>query len=387
MTGGMLDIRLVAGRDELLEFIQLPRILYAGAAGFVPPLDIERLEFLDPARAAFFAQGRAAYWIARRNGRAVGRISAQIDELAIKTWGARIGTFGALDAVDDRATVAALLDVAARWLAEAGMVRIRGPLTLSMSGEVGAQLDGQEHGPLVLMPWHPAYLAAHIEVAGLAKAKDVHSYTLTMDKAFGRRFAVDIAAEPPPRPGFTFRHLDMKNLARDTEIIRNVYNDAWHDNWGHVPLSQTETAELAKALRFLIKADYGVIVEFNGEPVGVGLLMPNVFELLTGLDGRLLPFNWLRVAWRFLRHRCVHGRVAIFGVKRAIRDGRYGAGHSVVAMRLIMRSLLQGAWQNGFRLIDMGWILEDNRVRKIPEQYGAVLTKRYRIFERDCATR
>jgi hypothetical protein len=83
----------------------------------------------------------------------------------------------------------------------------------------------------------------------------------------------------------------------------------------------------------------------------------------------------------------VHGRVAIFGVKRAIRDGRYGAGHSVVAMRLIMRSLLQGAWQNGFRLIDMGWILEDNRVRKIPEQYGAVLTKRYRIFERDCATR
>jgi hypothetical protein len=176
----------------------------------------------------------------------------------------------------------------------------------------------------------------------------------------------------------------MKNLARDTEIVRAVYNDAWHDNWGHVPLSREETAELAKSLRFLIKADYGVIVAFNGEPVGVGLLIPNVFELLADLDGRLVPFGWARLVRRLLAQRCRHARVAVFGVKRAIRDRSYGAGDSVLAMRLIMRSLLQGAWRHGFRVIDMGWILEDNRVRKIPEQYGAVLTKRYRIYERTC---
>jgi hypothetical protein len=236
------------------------------------------------------------------------------------------------------------------------------------------------------MPWHPAYLARHIEAAGLVKAKDVLSYTLSMDEDFGRRFAVDIAAEPPPRPGITFRHLDMRRLARDTEIIRNVYNDAWHDNWGHVPLSQEETAELASSLRFLIKADYGAIVELHGEPVGVGLLIPNIFELLHGLDGRLLPFNWASLIWRLCTRGCRHGRVAIFGVKRAVRDGRLSAANSVLVMRLIMRSLLHGAWRRGFRLIDMGWILEDNRVRKIPEQYGAVVSKRYRIYERPCAT-
>jgi hypothetical protein len=380
----MIDIAPVTCRRDLLEFIRLPRMLYAGMAGFVPPLDFERLEFLDPRRAAFFTHGRACYWIVRRDGRAVGRIAAQVDDLALEAWREPIGCFGALDAIDDRETVATLLDTAARWLAEAGMARMRGPLTLSINGEVGVQLDGQEHGSLILMPWHPPYLAAHIEAAGFAKAKDVLSYTLDMDEDFGRRFAVDIAADPPPRPGITLRHLDMKNLARDTETVRNVYNDAWHDNWGQVPLSQTEAAELAKSLRYLIKPEYGVIVEFEGTPVGVGLLIPNIFELIAGLDGRLLPFNWSRLLWRLFTRRCLHGRVILFGVRREIRNSGYGAGHSVLAMRLIMRSLLQGAWQNGFRLIDMGWILEDNRVRKIPEQYGASVTKRYRIYERHC---
>lgn len=380
----MLEIRPVAGRRELLEFVRLPRTIYSGLAGFAAPLDFERLEFFDPRRAAIFAHARACYWIARRNGRPVGRISAQVDDRAIAAWGEPIGCFGALDAVDDRETVAALLDAAAGWLAEAGMARMRGPLTLSMSGEVGVQLDGQEHGSLVLMPWHPAYLAAHIEAAGFAKAKEVVSYTLTMDADFDRRFAVKIAANAPSRAGIAVRHLDMRNLARDAEIIRNVYNDAWHNNWGHVPISARETEELARSLRILIKADCGAIVEIDGEPVGVGLVIPNIYEFSAGLDGRLLPLNWLRLAWRFLSRKGVHGRFILFGVRRNIREGRGGAGHSVLVMRLITRSLLQGAWRYGFRHVDMGWILEDNPVRKIAEQSGAVLTRRYGIYERPC---
>jgi hypothetical protein len=254
-----------------------------------------------------------------------------------------------------------------------------------MNGEVGVQIDGQERGSLVLMPWHPPYLAAHIEAAGFAKAKDVLSYTLNMDEDFGRRFAVDIDAEPPPRAGIVSRHLDMAQLPRDADIVRAVYNDAWHGNWGHVPLSEVEAAELAKTLRFLIKPEYGAIVMFEGTPVGVGLLIPNIFEIISGFRGRLLPLNWLRLLWRLFTRRWVHGRVILFGVRRDIRDGRYRAGDSVLVMRLLMRSLLHGAWRNGFRLIDMGWILEDNRVRKIPEQYGAALTTRYRIYERSCA--
>jgi hypothetical protein len=380
----MLEIEVVAGRRALREFVRLPRTIYEGLPGFVAPLDIERMEHFSPGRAAFFAHGRACYWIARHQGRTVGRISAQVDELATAAWGAPTGCFGALDSIDDRETIAALLETAARWLAAAGMTRMRGPLTLSMHGEVGVQIDGQPHGSLVLMPWHPPYLAAYIEAAGFAKAKDVLSYTLNMDEDFGRRFAVDIDAEPPPRAGIVCRHLDMANLARDAHIVRAVYNDAWHGNWGQVPLSEREADELAKSLRFLIRPEYGAIVEFEGTPVGVGLLVPNIFELIAGFHGRLLPFNGLRLVWRLFTHRWVHGRVILFGVRRDIRDGRYRAADSVLVMRLIMRSLLHGAWSNGFRLIDMGWILEDNRVRKIPEQYGAAATTRYRIYERSC---
>ncbi|MCC2111230.1 MAG: hypothetical protein KDJ16_04270, partial [Hyphomicrobiales bacterium] len=257
-----LEIRPVAGRRDLARFIRLPRTLYRGLPGYRPRLDYEQRQVLDPRRGPFFSHGRARYWLAWRNGRAIGRISAQFDDLAPLVDGNKPGFFGCLDAIDDAGLVAALLAVAERWLVDNGADFIRGPFTLSINGESGLMLSGQTSAPMVLMGWAPAYLAGHVEAAGYRLAKQLYAYRLALSREENAHAAALRNRLIAGR--IALRGLDMTNLAGEAEMMRTVFNDAWADNWGFTPMAAPETDTLLRSMRPVLFSDCCVVCERAG---------------------------------------------------------------------------------------------------------------------------
>jgi hypothetical protein len=375
----MLTIDPVGSRKDLLTFARLPRQLYRDLPGFVPPLDFERLELLDPKRTPFFGHGEACYWIARQQGQPVGRISAQVDHLSDTTGSAdaRIGLFGCLDAVDDHTVVQALVDRAETWLAERGIDRMRGPFVLSINGESGLQVEGQEHGAMVLMPWHPSYLAEHVTRCGLTPAKDLLAYTFALE-----HFNSDVATRLRSRVNahqITVRGLDLKNLDREAAIVCELFNNAWSRNWGFTPLTLGELKAMTKGMRPFLYPESAVFVEVKGEPVAFALLLPNLYEIVGDLGGRLLPLNWLRLAWRTWRRPFRSCRMLLLGVHDRIRQSVLGA----VVPQLLIAELVERGRRYQMTSLEASWILEDNmNVRSLIEANGAICTKRYRVYEK-----
>ena len=211
-----LGIERVRTPAQLREFIVLPRLIYDGMPGFVPPLDYERRQMLDPRHNPFFSHGHAAYWIARRNGRPLGRISAQIDLAAVGPDASDVGLFGCLDAIDDGDVVNALFKAAEAWLRQQGRRIARGPFLLSINGEFGLLLDGQLEPPMTLLPWHPAYLDSRVRNAGYTLARSLYCFDYrSADFPPARR--VEMLSNVRARAGITTRDIRLDHLDADME--------------------------------------------------------------------------------------------------------------------------------------------------------------------------
>ena len=363
-------------------FLQLPRHLYRGMPGFVAPLDLERHGLLHPKAASFFAHGRAQYFLALRGRTRVGRISAQVDPAAIERWNAQVGLFGALDAVDDPEVVTALMAAAEAWLKAEGMTALRGPYTPSPNGESGLLVEGQRERAMLLSPWHPPYLGGLVERAGLRKVKDLLAYELAIGPAAE-------AAHPMPRArlragtsGLTVRELRPKQLAEDAAIMGRLYNDAWHDNWGFVPITDADVAGLVKELKPVIRPEHLVMVERDREPVGFALILPNLYDIVGDLGGRPSPLGWAKLATRLLRYRFRSGRVILLGIARSLQGTTLGA----IMPSLIIAELMRRGRTMPFRSVELGWILEDNMpMRRLIERLSPRPNKVFRLYERSLA--
>ena len=366
---------------QLRVFLQLPRRLYAGMPGFVPPLDLERRGMFHPKTAPFFAQGRARYFLAIRDGRVVGRISAQIDPVTMEQWGGRIGLFGALDAANDAQAVAALLEQAAGWLKAEGMERARGPYALAPNGEAGLLVEGERERTVLMSPWHPAYLGPLVERAGWSKVKDLLSYELAIGPEAEAALPVGRSRllEADAARGITVRRLSRKHLARDAAIMGQLYNDAWADNWGFVPITKPDIAAMVKELKPMIRPEHLVLVERDGVPVGFALVLPNIYDIVGDLGGAPSPLGWIRLVSRLLRNRFTSGRVILLGIAAALRGTTLGA----MMPSLIIAELMRRGRDMPFRTVELGWILEDNmRMRRLIERLSPKPNKVFRLYER-----
>jgi hypothetical protein len=367
-------IEEVRTRHDLSCFVRIPRDLYHGLPGFSPPLELAQRELLDPRRSPFFAHADGQLFLARdSSGRAIGRITAHFDRLTPPDR-AHIGHFGALDAVDDPSVVAALIDAARQWHARRGRRVLQGPYTYSINEEAGLMVEGQEKGDMILMPWHPAWLGPHVEAAGLSPVKDLLAYSVPFDEALG--WTTDKAARLARASRVTPRPLDLWNLKGEAEIMTELYNAAWQDNWGFVPLVPEELHTLLRIMWPVMKPNYGAILEVQGRPVAFALGLPNAYRLFEGFGGRLMPFNWARLVARLFTHRFQSYRVTLLGVAKDLRDTLLGSTLPVVAVfSLVTTNDLAGE-------IEMSWVLDDNvRMRRMIENVGGKVSKRYRIYE------
>jgi len=374
-TEGPVEIVEVRSRRDREDFIRLPGRLAAGDPAWVEPLHFERRQFLDPRHNPVFEHSRVRLWLARRGGRAVGRLSAQIDELAPPAEGRRVGFFGMPDARDD-AALAALFETAEAWLRAEGAEVARGPFGLSVNQVSGLLVDGFEEPPSVMMDHHAPWLGPAVERRGYAKARDLLAYRV--DPAGRFPAAMRRAAE---RAGhdIAVRPLDPRRFEAEIHAVTEVFNDAWSDNWGFVPMTEAEIAAMAKELRPILPPDFVRIAERDGRAVGFSVMLPNVNEAAADLGGRLLPFGWARLLWRLKVSGVRSARVPLMGVRREVSGTPAG---KLLPIRLI--DALHGpALKRGVREIEMSWLLEENRgVRRLVEALGSRLAKTYRIYEK-----
>jgi hypothetical protein len=371
-----IDIIPVQGSPLLDRFIRLPERLHSNDPHYIAPLHLERKDALTP-KNPFFGHAEVQFWIARRDGRDVGRISAQIDHQALAIRPDAAGQFGLLAAEDDPAIFRALLATAGDWLRAHGMKRIQGPFNLNINEEIGLLVDGFDTPPMLLMGHDKPYIGKRLEEQGFAKEKDVYAYLydITVDLPAGARRLLE---RPLPKE-LTVRRIDFKRYNEEIRTITEIFNDAWLNNWGFVPLTETETDYLAKSLKPLLDPRLANIVERDGEPVGFLVGLPNLNEAIRDLGGKLLPFGWAKLLWRLKVSGVKTARVPLMGIKRSASHGVIGS----LLPFLLIDAVRKEALRMGFTHIELSWILEDNMpMRRINESLGSVAYKTYRIYEK-----
>jgi len=378
---GALTLKAVETSAEREAFIRLPWAIYRDDPAWIPPLLLERREHLDPRRNPFFENAEARFWLALRGGRPVGRISAQVNHAYLARYNDATGHFGMLEAEDDPQVFRLLTKAAEDWLRQQGMRRVVGPFNLSINEESGLLIDGFEHPPAMLMGHARPYYAGHLEALGYAKAKDLICYWY------------DAKVEPPASVTYmlrktarseqmTVRALDMRRYEEDLAAIMDIFNDAWSDNWGFVPMSPGELKHMAKSLKPIVKPETITIAELRGKPVAMAIGLPNVNEAIADLDGRLLPFGWLKLLWRLKVKTPKTARVPLMGVRKAYHTSMLGAALAIGVIDSMRRAQVAGGAEGG----ELSWILEDNmRMRRMIEQMGGVAYKTYRVYRRGLA--
>jgi hypothetical protein len=376
LASGNIRLEPVADRAGLRRFVALTRAIYADDPHWVQPLTVERLDHLDAARNPFMRAIEVRYWLASRSGAPVGRISAQVNRRHLERHRDATGQFGFLEAVDDPDVFATLLAAAEGWLRERGMARITGPFSLSINDECGLLVDGFDTPPSMMMGHARPYCAPRLEALGYAKAKDLIAYdvdaTVPWPEATRR-----LVARAERMPGVRIRNLDMRRYREEIRSIVHIFNDAWAGNWGFIPFGEDEAAYLARSIRPLVDADSFAIGELDGEPVGMTVTLPNLNEAIAGLDGRLLPFGWLRMLWRLKVRGVRSGRMPLMGIAKRLQGTTKGAAIALGMIERIRRHYRKLGYRHG----ELSWILEDNRaVQAVIAATAAVPYKRYRIY-------
>jgi GNAT superfamily N-acetyltransferase len=373
-----VTIRPVRTRRQRKRFVKVPFRLHRDHPQWVPPLIFERMQFLDPRKNPWFHHGEAELFIAERDGEPVGRISAHLDRRWDEYQGGSDAMFGFFETTEDPEVSRALLEAASEWAGEKGRHRLLGPMDFTTNDEIGILIEGFERRPMILEPWHPPHYAELIEAEGFSKAMDVLMWEAWFgDLKEGERFdpAIHAAAEKAlHEEGIVIRNMRKREMADEVRRFMDVYNDAWGDNWGFVPVTDEEVEFQAKNLKQVVDEDWTFIAEKDGETIGAGLTLPDINQVMAKLNGRLLPFGWAR----FLlgKRKIDQLRVFALGVKRDYR-------HSGVAAGLYLKHLETAAQPEQIGGGEMGWILETNEpMNRAMEGMGGKVVKRYRIFER-----
>jgi hypothetical protein len=378
-----IDIIPVKTRAQRREFVDLAYRLNDGDPNWVPPLRGEAMDLITPGKNPWFGHGKAQLFLARRNERTVGRISAHIDTLALEQpveqgMGPGTGNWGMFEAED--AEVAALLMTTAEdWLRKQGMHRSLGPLSLSIWDEPGLLTTGHDHPPTVMMGHNRPQYQGWIEATGQTPVKQLSTFEVRIDKGFSERVA-RIVATGEKSGRVTVRRVDKSNFDAEAALILGILNDAWSGNWGFVPLTDAEIAHVGKKLKPIVFEDLIRIGEVDGEPVAFMLVLPDINEKIASFNGSLFPFNWARLLWWLRKPKVRTMRVPLMGVLRKMQSSRYASMLAFMMVEYIRRDAVAnfGASRGEF-----GWVLDDNQgMNAIAEGIDGKVNKVYTLYEK-----
>ena len=371
-----LEVRPVAGKSDLERFVRLPLALYRNEPRWVAPLLSDVRKRLDRKRNPFFAHAEAEYFLAWRDGRPVGRITAQVDRNFNAHQDNDWGLWGFFESEDDPETAGALLAAAEAWLRERGRDRMVGPMDFTTNDECGLLIEGHDRPAIILATWQHPYYEGLIEAAGHVKAMDLLMWSLHIsDRDRVHPGIWEAAAKVETEHGIVCRPMRKRDLDAEVSAFLEVYNAAWEKNWGAVPLSAEEAHHYAHDLRPVLDENWAMIAERKdtGEVVGAALTLPDFNQVLAHLNGRLLPFGWVKAV--YWRRKIDAVRVFALGVKPEYQ-------HTGVAARFYQMHF-ESAARTRQKQGEMGWILETNKpMNRAMEGMGGEIVRRFRLYER-----
>lgn len=373
-----IELSRVSSNRERDAFIKFPWRIYKDDPAWVPPLILERKEFLNRDKHPFYLHGDAELFLARRGGEIVGRIMASDDPNYNTLHGANVGCFGLLECVDDVQVASALFDAASDWLRGKGRSEVMGPIDYSTNYVCALLIAGFEHPPMLLTSHNPPYYASLIERCGFSQTKDWYAWWFDNPIAAAKRLRR--IASRFGESGVIIRPIDMKNLAAESTRLRAIYNTAWEKNWGFVPFTEAEFKHLVAELKPVAVPEFVLIAEVNGEPAGFILGMPDINAALKHINGRLttfgLPIGLMKLL--YYKSRVRTGRLIALGVVPKFR--RHG-----IAEQLVLRIMQEGMVKRGLKT-ELSMTLDDNHlINRFLEAIGARRYKTYRIYSRAIA--
>lgn len=366
-----IAVEPIASSSDQKQFIKLPWKIYHDEPCWVPPLLMDRKKLMDREKNPFYRHAEAEFFLARKDGAVVGRIGAIVNHNHNKEHHDSVGFFGFFESTNDQAVADALFRTAKEWLKSRGMTTMRGPVSPSVNDEYGLLIDGFDKLPFVLMPYNPSYYVSLVDSAGLKKIKDLYAYHVEDKKVFSGKLArvVDTLYK---REGLHFRSLDMRNFKQEVETLKDLYNRAWQYNWGAVPMTDEEFESMAKDLKPVVVPELVVIAEYQGQPIGFALSLPDLnIALKHNRSGYLLP--GLYCLYRY-RKQIRQIRIIVLGVvPERLKTGAGG---------ILLYETARRAVEQGYPTGEASWVLEDNvMMTRSAEMMNATREKTYRIYE------
>lgn len=376
-----MTVTPVMTRRERAAFIDLAYRLNAGDPNWVPPLRADVAELLDPARNPFFEHAEVQLFLAWRDGRPVGRISAHIDHLALaqpaeQGMGPGTGNWGLFEAEDEQ-VARALISAAEGWLRSRGMVRVLAPISLSIWDEPGLLVKGHGQPPVIMMGHHSPAYQGWIEALGYARAKSLLTFELPVEHGFPP-LVNRIVASGEKNPRIRIREADTSRVREEADTLFRILNDAWSSNWGFVPITENEVRYVSRKMAPLVRPDLLRFAELDGEPVAFMLTFPDINAVIKPFAGHLLPFNWIRLLRWVRRPRSDRMRVPLMGVVRQLQSSRLASQLAFMMIEYIRRSAVPNY---GAKSAEIGWILEDNQgMVAIAEAIDSKTNREYAIY-------
>ena len=369
-----IEIKTVKSNKDLMSFIKLQWKMNANDPQWVPPLLSDRKKLLDKKKNPFFQHAEMEMFIAYQDGEPVGRIAAITNENHNKFQEDNAGFYGFYECIDDQEVSDTLFQSAEAWLKEKGKDKMVGPMNPSTNDEAGLLIEGFETPPYVLMCHNPAYYEKLHDNYGLSKAKDLYAWHLDIRGLDLPDKIVRVAEASAKKYGLKIRNVKIKNLDKELQLIREIYNDAWSRNWGFVPLTYDEIGHLAADLRQIIREEFVLMAEKDGRPIGFLLTLPNINEILVKIpDGKLFPTGIFKLLTGLKKIQSV--RVITLGV---VKDYQHIGLGTILYTEIFLRAQRMGIIGG-----EMSWILEDNDAMNRPiELLGSTKYKTYRVYEK-----
>ncbi len=367
-----LEVRPVAGKREFKQFINYQYDRNRADARFIPPLRLGEIDKLTPRKNPFFAHADVELFLAYRGGRVAGRIAAIDDRLHNETHGDNIAAFGFFEA-DDAVVSRELLGHVEAWARAKGRSAVRGPLNPSLNESAGLLVDGFDTDPMLMMPRNPQDYAAFIEGAGYAKVKDLYAWIYDLSREIPTLYH-RMAERVKKECGISVRPFDLKEFARETDRLREIYCGAWERNWGFVAPTEAEFKRIATEMKPIFDTRCAVLAEAGGKPVACAVAVPDINQALRGTDGRLFPLGLIRLLGR---KRIVDQlRLLLLGVLPEYRNvGIFPV--LICELHALVRK------QTSFKRVEFSWVLEDNhQINQVVERLGAVRYQTYRIYQK-----
>lgn len=376
-----LKIEIVSNKDQIIRFLALPDKIYKDDSSWRPPLKFERKAQINPiSNPSAPSFDNRVLFIATKNGEDVGRIAAFINEDHNKHSKKNDGFFGFFDFFADNLLGQLLLESAENWLKVRGVERIIGPANWSVNEECGLLISGFDTPSVVMMLHGKEEYKGIVEDFGYTKAIDMFAYQAELSAGYPRPKITQMMVKSADRNNdIKVRSMRSGKFRDELNIVMDIFNDAWSENWGFVPFDDAKMEHMANEIRPIMFREGLWIGEYQGKPIAYIWMIPDVYEAIEDLNGSILPFGWVKLFWRLKIRGVKQARIPLMGLRKEFHNTRIGL--SLVAK--LCETVFEAGRKKGFSHCELSWILENNSgMISICEQASAVPYKKYRMYQK-----